>query len=263
MDILIGTDPEVFVKKAGKLVSAFNLIVGDKAAPQPVQDGAVQVDGMALEFNTNPASTAEEFGHNVQSVLAQLAAMVPEHEIVIEPVAHFGAEYIAEQPAIARELGCDPDFNAWSGDENKKPEAETPFRTAAGHVHVGYSDGLDIDDEYNLGIMRRVARQLDFYLGLPSLLFDSDVERRSMYGQAGAFRPKPYGLEYRTLSNAWLKSDEAIAWVFNASNKAVRDLLEGVDLEEKYGDIQDIINNSDVEAAKAIIEAEGLEVPNV
>ena len=51
MNILIGADPELFVKKDGVVVSGHDLIQGTKADPFPVQDGAVQVDGMALEFN--------------------------------------------------------------------------------------------------------------------------------------------------------------------------------------------------------------------
>ncbi len=42
-------------------------------------------------------------------------------------------------------------------------------------------------------------------------MYDKDTERRGMYGKAGAFRPKPYGVEYRTLSNAWLSNDERIS----------------------------------------------------
>ena len=49
--ILVGCDPEIFVKQAGVFKSAHGLVVGDKKDPQKVNKGAVQVDGMALEFN--------------------------------------------------------------------------------------------------------------------------------------------------------------------------------------------------------------------
>jgi hypothetical protein len=48
-----------------------------------------------------------------------------------------------------------------------------------------------------------------------------------MYGAAGAFRPKPYGVEYRVLSNAWLQSEELMAWVYRTTTKAITDLFEG------------------------------------
>ena len=56
-NILIGCDPEVFVKQNGVFRSAHGLIRGDKKNPQKIRSGAVQVDGMALEFNIDPART--------------------------------------------------------------------------------------------------------------------------------------------------------------------------------------------------------------
>lgn len=261
MHIKLGADPEVFMKLDGKFISAYNMIPGDKVNPFAVNDGAVQVDGMALEFNIDAADDGEAFLHNITSVMAQLKQMVPEYEVVAVPVAEFGSEYIAAQPLAARELGCDPDYNAWSGKENVSPNEELPFRTGAGHVHLGWTEGATIDDPAHLSEAQAIVRQLDFFLGLPSLLYDAGVKRRSMYGAAGAFRCKPYGVEYRTLSNAWLQSEDLISWVYRASNAAVTAMLEGNVLEKQYGDIQDIINTSNVEAALEIIEAEGLEVP--
>lgn len=259
--ILIGCDPEVFVQQQGVFKSAHGLIVGDKKNPQKVKKGAVQVDGMALEFNTDPAKTEEEFCINVQTVLDQLRLMVPTHEIVITPVAHFDEAYMKAQPKEALELGCDPDFNGWTGDANIKPDADRPMRTASGHVHIGFTNGADIEDQAHAAKCRAVARQMDFFLGLPSLFYDDDVLRREMYGKAGCLRYKPYGMEYRTLSNRWLASKELTGWVFRAAKAGVDDLFSGRRrLYEKYGDIQEIINSSDKTEAMKIIKEEKLEV---
>lgn len=40
------------------------------------------MDGMALEFNIDPAANEDDFAINVQSVFDQLRAMVPEFEVV-------------------------------------------------------------------------------------------------------------------------------------------------------------------------------------
>ena len=262
MEILVGCDPEMFVMKDGVFMSAFGLIKGDKKNPQRVNKGAVQVDGMALEFNIDPAASEDEFCININDVMAQLKAMVPGYEHVTVPVATFDPAYMAAQPKEALELGCDPDYNAWLQRANERPDGDRPFRTASGHVHIGWTNGMDIGDDNHRYQCNMAVKQMDFYLGLGSLLYDGDTKRREMYGKAGACRYKPYGVEYRTLSNAWLNSDALKRWVYRAVQKGMADLIEGRILESKYGDIQDIINTSNIKEAKAIIKAEKLEVPN-
>lgn len=262
VNILVGCDPEVFVKQGGLFRSAHALIKGDKKNPQRVPNGAVQVDGLALEFNIDPVSTEEDFAYKVSDVLKTMTLMVPDYEVVVTPVAHFEPEYMRAQPAEALELGCDPDYNAWSGAVNIKPNGDRPMRTAAGHVHIGWTDGASLENADHINSCHAVIRQMDFYLGLPSLVYDADVLRREMYGKAGCYRPKSYGVEYRTLSNAWLKSEALMKWVFRNTLAGMQSVMAGDNLSEKYGDIQAIINSSDKAAAMEIIRAENIEVCN-
>lgn len=261
MSVLVGCDPEVFVKKNGVFLSAHGLIKGDKKNPLPVNRGAVQVDGMALEFNIDPASSEDEFLINVNDVFSTLKLMVPDYEVVAVPVAEFGMEYMKKQPAEALELGCDPDYNGWTGLANEKPNGERPFRTASGHVHIGWTEKEDITSADHLARCGFAAQQMDFFLGLPSLAYDMDKKRRELYGKAGCFRPKSYGVEYRTLSNCWLNSAELIKWVYRNVQVGMDRLFEDGPLSAKYGDIQEIINASDWKAAQKIIKAEGIAVP--
>lgn len=264
MQIMIGADPELFMKQNLEFVSAHGMVPGSKSEPFPVDNGAVQVDGMALEFNINPAKEEEEFVFNISSVMQQLKGMLPTFEIVAEPVAHFGFECIKAQPLEAVILGCDPDFNAWlGGEENPTPDGDKPFRTGAGHIHIGWTDNEDIHDLMHVEACMSIVRQLDFYLGLPSLLFDGDPTRREMYGAAGCFRPKPYGVEYRVLSNRWLSTEELQRWVYSNTMKAIDSLQNGNNLAEIYGDIQEVINTSDVQAATELIKLIDIEIPNV
>ncbi|AXH71993.1 MAG: hypothetical protein [Podoviridae sp. ctbj_2] len=258
--ILVGCDPEVFVKQNDKFVSAHGLILGNKANPHPVDKGAVQVDGMALEFNIDPANSREQFVGNIQTVFAVLKSMCPEYEIVAVPVADFGLDYINSQPAEARELGCDPDYDAVTGAANEKPNMNLPFRTASGHVHIGWGSDFSVDDVDHDDRCRLVARQMDFFLGLPSLFYDDDQRRREMYGNPGCYRRKVYGVEYRTLSNAWLKSEALMAWVYDSVQKGMHRLFDGEYLVEQFGDISKIIKTSDKKAAEKIITKANLEV---
>lgn len=230
LNILVGCDPEVFVRKVGKkrFQSAHGLVAGDKANPFKVERGAVQVDGMALEFNIDPASNEREFVENITGVMKIMAGMVPDYELVPVPCATFYKNVLEAQPKEALELGCDPDFNAWrNGEANPRPNGAVNFRTGAGHVHIGWGSGFDTSDPGHLEACIMATKQLDFYLGLSSLLYDKDTKRRTMYGAPGAFRPKPYGVEYRVLSNAWLQSEELMGWVYRTTTKAINDLFEG------------------------------------
>ena len=81
-----------------------------------------------------------------------------------------------------------------------------------------------------------------------------------MYGKAGCIRYKPYGVEYRTLSNAWLKNEKLMRWAYRNTVKGVNELLAGNNLADKYGDVQAIINGSDMKEARKILQQEKIEV---
>jgi hypothetical protein len=226
MQITIGADPELFLEREvnGLMMnsSAFGMIEGTKANPKKVKRGAVQVDGMALEFNINPAKSEAEFCYNVEQVMAHLRRMIPkEYQFKVEPHVYFSEKVLATQPEEALELGCDPDFNAWTGEENPTPKSNDGLRTASGHVHIGWTKGQDPRNPYHLDACYLLVRLLDLHLGLPALLLDPrGGTRRRLYGRAGAFRPKPYGVEYRVLSNFWIKSLPLTAWVYRQTRAA-------------------------------------------
>lgn len=258
-----GCDPELFVKRDGIFQSGFGLIPGTKEAPHKVDKGAVQVDGMALELNIEPASNVDEFVGNLAEVMRQLKEMVPEFEVVATPVAEFGAEYLSKQPLEAKELGCDPDFNAWEdGDVNPRPDGDATFRTGAGHIHIGWTNGENIRDPEHLEACIALVKQLDCSLGLLSVLFDGNTQRRQLYGKAGAFRPKHYGVEYRVLSNCWLESEELTRLVYKVTEVATNDLMRGVsymhlieqDRVDAFGVVTTSIDQSEEELARDLLE---------
>ncbi len=43
---------------------------------------------------------------------------------------------------------------------------------------------------------------------MPAIILDKDKVRTRNYGKPGNFRPKPYGMEYRTLSNFWINDPQ-------------------------------------------------------
>lgn len=247
--VLVGADPELFMRNPNnnQFVSAHNRVPGTKYEPFKVPNGAIQVDGTALEFNIDPAHSVDEFVANIKSVKQTLESYVPGFNVVAEPVALYDEHYwIFEVPAEAQTLGCDPDFNAWTEEQNPPPNpGNKPFRTASGHVHIGWTTDMDVYDKDHYLLCCKMARQMDYYLGIYSLLYDTDPTRRELYGKAGAFRPKPYGVEYRVLSNRWLASDSLMKWVYNAVQAGVTAGFNGEWAEDEFGQLaQHIINNN-------------------
>lgn len=239
--ISVGADPECFLKdkSTGLFVSAHDKMPGTKLEPHKVELGAIQVDGVAAEFNIDPCYTPAEFSRNIGTVQEKLQGYVGESfELVAQPTVDFPEDYFRSLPELVRELGCNPDFNAWTGQVNDAPDGgSTTMRTGAGHIHIGWCSGVDPTDPVHFEDCRIVIKQLDYYLGMYSLMWDPDTRRRSLYGKAGSFRPKPYGVEYRPLSNVWLRSPKLQTWIFQAATKAVTDLIQrGVRLEDKFGD---------------------------
>jgi len=222
LPILIGSDPELFVFDGEEPISAWGMSEGTKEKPVAVKHKTIQVDGMALEYNPNPATTLAQWERNHKSVQKDMLSSIPKGlSLEAVPTAFFAEEVFNTSPAEALELGCMPDFNAYTGDINPKPNGDAKFRTGAGHIHIGWGENFEIDD-FHMKECCALVKALDMYLGLPSVIMDGDDKRRELYGKAGAFRPKSYGLEYRTLSNFWVKTPSLRKWAFNETIRAIR-----------------------------------------
>lgn len=270
---LVGADPELFLRDpvTKSLVSAHTLVPGNKITPFKVERGAIQVDGAAAEFNIDPTNDSLEFVTNIQAVMAQLAGYTKGLEFVLDPAVTFEPTYFSSLPDEVRELGCNPDFNAWTGLVNDPPDGNsTTMRSASGHIHVGFTKNRDPLDENHFEDCRTVARELDYTLGIWSLLWDKDPTRRQLYGKAGAFRPKPYGVEYRTLSNVWLRSSTLQRWIFHSVQATIEGLQNrNKSLHEQFGEFaRDVIDGNKLDwnttsTGQQVIAQTGLMMPDL
>lgn len=225
----IGGDPELAVRNGDMFVSAHDLILGTKDEPYTIPGGAVQVDGVAAEFNITPSSSAEGFTNSIQTILTNLSRTIkakdPSLSLAATPVATFSGAYWKTLPKEVKRLGCMPDFNAWTGKPNDPPHTRKPFRTFGGHVAVGWDEALSVNDEKHIAECVNMTKQLDVALFMVSALWDDDGTRRSLYGKAGSYRPTTFGVEYRPLSCAWVRDPDLHKWVFNTAVHAA-ELLE-------------------------------------
>ena len=267
----LGADPELFLKtKDGKFVSAHDLVPGSKKDPHKVKSGAIQPDGLAAEFNIDAVDYSDfsAFDSNLTAVIKQLKEVVgPDVNFALAPSAQFDSDYYESLPESAKELGCDPDFCAYSADPfepNPRPDGASGLRSAAGHLHIGWGADIPVDHPDHIDICRAFVKNLDVYVGLAMTTFDSDTERRKLYGKAGAYRPKSYGVEYRTPSNAWIASRARRQFIHSMVSSAITNMSNGAtpmwqQLAEpkyvkKYGSVVDIINSGDAASATRILK---------
>lgn len=271
MPVFIGADPELFVKgiSSGQFISSHNLVPGTKEKPFKVEKGAIQVDGTALEFNIDPADDYESFQDNLSTVMSQLIGYVheanPKLEVVISPTARYDKKYFDSIPKESLVSGCDPDFDAYTGNVNTPPDTgDEPIRVAGGHIHVGFTNDMDLMDASHFEDCRAATRQLDAILFLPSLLWDRDTTRRRLYGKPGNFRPKSYGVEYRSLSNKWLASPKITRWIFDSIQEGMLMLEHGDSILNEIkceGRIRSMYHGTDSEILGHIHELEKLGFP--
>jgi len=227
MTFSIGADPEVFTGVNGKFVSGHDLIPGTKRKPYKVDQGAVQVDGMALEYNIQPCVTKDEFIFRIKHVLNQMQGMIKGREVLPVTSVKYTPQDVAHVPPTNRELGCSVDFNAYTRMPNPSPDSKKLMRTAGGHVHIGGFYTKQVYKKDHFATCIELTKLMDKYVGVPSLEWDHDTERRQMYGQAGCFRPCKYGVEYRSLSNLWIFSDDLISTVYDGTLTAYTAYLDG------------------------------------
>lgn len=249
----LGADPECFLrhKETGLLVSAIDLVQGTKEDPYPIKELGegffLQTDNTAVEWNVPPTSSYTEMYNNNKKMMDYINSIIPQDlELIVQSSGEFDWSYLQDPRAI--EAGCSSSFNCWALCMNDKPDySVTNIRAAGGHIHCSYTNPNDEDS-------LKLLRAFDLFLGVPSVILDSDKNRREFYGKAGEFRMTRVGMEYRSLGNFWIADMELTKWVFESVNKAIEFVNAGKEFsDEDQLNIQAAINTSDKDLALELI----------
>lgn len=238
--VKMGSDAEVFlIDKTGRPFPACGLIGGTKEKPLPLSDDgcAVQEDNVMLEFNTPVSSSGAEWTKNLQRAMKLAFERIPpSFSPDISAVQRFHPAFLESRQAST--FGCEPDFNAWTMEQNPRPTPEdATMRSAAAHVHISWKDPEDMLQRC------RVIQMADIFVTLPSVWESPDRERRTLYGKAGAFRPKEYGVEHRVMDNYWLVEPH-LSEIWYRYMQALEAANTPFEITQKLSDkVQDIINN--------------------
>jgi len=254
----IGADVEVFLRNDKQFFNLAGKIGGTKKNPHPTHFGVESWDNVAYEFAIDYTDAMRVFSDRIVAGVTRADEIARRFGcfVAIAPSAIFKPEWLDNK--YCQEFGCDPDYSAWTLAENPNPKdkkgIDPGLRSCGGHIHVG----AKVDHV-------QLVRLMDLHLGVPSVLMDPDRNRRALYGKAGAHRKKPYGVEYRALSNFWVTSQAYIDWVFTTTMWCVQ-LATQPDRWVQREDALNIIkciNMSDQDLASRLIESFGLHYPRV
>lgn len=248
--ITLGADPELFIrdKKTKEFVSAHDIAPGTKQNPYmlvPHIGGTVQADGTAVEFGIHPDNSPTQATDRLTTVMNEFERKYLEPqglELVVTPCVVWPEKYFATLPQIATELGCEPDYNAYTGRQNVFPSTEDhpTLRTGGGHIHIGWMDREKVDplDPDHFNDCRILTMNLDIAFDHYGIDKNRSDLRTKLYGTRGSFRPKPYGMEYRVPSNRWLISESVSDQMFRIAHKVLQySLAHGLSEGKKIPDI--------------------------
>lgn len=252
---MLGADPEFFFGKNGEVIGA------EKVLPKEgLGDGLIVIDGVQAEFNPRPSSCRESFASHLRDCFVHLNEQAKEKGVqaTFAQTVEVTEKEMSTLSKESRRFGCAPSRNAYKDSKNKitiKDASKYLYRSAGGHIHLGDDDDRLVRD--TLRRHRDVVRLLDIIVGNTCVLIDRDpgnIERRKVYGKAGEYRTPPHGLEYRTLSNFWLRCYPLMSFVTALARFAVnvaldpeaeKRILACVDMK----DIRKAINTNDYELA--------------
>lgn len=253
----VGSDPEIVtLDDNGIPVSAIEVMPdATKNTPRKVGRFELFADNANLELNLPPSSSRDAFVETMREALRTAKATVGKKFSLSAPASlHYPAKTLDND--YCKQFGCEPDYDAWTLTINEidaGSAASHTFRTCGGHLHVSPNGKYDfLMDPYG---KVETVKAMDIVLGISSVFLDNDpasIERRNLYGAPGAHRPKSYGVEYRTLSNYWLRDPKLVAWAYDMTGIALRMVEERVLPKMETYKIVDTIKRGDVAAATTI-----------
>lgn len=212
-----GSDPEfLLVANRGHLMpkSAIGVVQGDIENRINLKGHQFYYDNVLAECAVKPGASKEETIRNFREVLQLYADMVSPFKLTTTASVIFPDSELTHPDA--RKVGCAKDMCAYELKQKDGPVDEIShgnLRSCGGHIHVGAESIAGDGPEPILFIY-----MMDLVLGCTSLWLDKDPtskRRRELYGQAGRYRVKDYGMEYRSLGNYWLNSPELAAFTYD------------------------------------------------
>ena len=275
--VMFGCDPEFFFEKKGQIIGSEKIIDIEKGlnikktgtytgSTSGLKESKFVVDGVQAELNPKPDTCRARLGNEISQCFRTLYEKMKEDKdlcINFLPTVEIKKEELMSLNEKSRVFGCSPSKNIDKNSRNivslRDPKTYK-YRSAGGHIHLGEANNYD-NVHIAMKEPERIVNIMDIIVGNTCVLIDRDPgnkERRKVYGRAGEYRTPKYGLEYRTLSNFWLRSYPLMSFVMSLSRLSVsiiansmpgrdfeKDLLDCVDIKK----VRKAINRNDFKLA--------------
>lgn len=265
----IGMDPELFLKDENGNIVPSHEFVPEKGMDTETyystgKNTQVVRDGVQIEIHPKPHQCRANLGNELAAIVRGLIDHVRRKGLKLDftQTIEIPKGQFRKIPTEVKQLGCMPSLNAYKKNAKIRVNPVTyRKRSAGGHLHFGIAHFKLMKDEEQV---KKLVKVLDLGLANTCVMIDRDPQaaiRRRNYGRAGEYRTPKHGLEYRVLSNFWLRDYRLMSFVTGLArlwidvvyqssqlknDDLVRDLFEGVDFKK----VAQAINKNDLDLAK-------------
>jgi hypothetical protein len=240
--ITLGADPEFILKDTttGEIVLFSSELVNFSYSGMRMSEASLGADYGLLEIRPKESTTIDGLLNNIADILRlfdgtydnltiyETEAVSFDHKkerirsLISNDKIDFGVNIRKLQPVNAADISIDDETSYVNTSLSAYDEPlmfleRTDLLTAGGHIHIGGTFVRMLSFEQLKQLIKEIDEKVyDLCIGVET---KAGVLRREAYGNRGEFRIKPYGVEYRTPSNA-------IFWPKNAT--VLRTVLETI-----------------------------------
>lgn len=277
--INLGTDPEFFFRNKDGIVESTKALamMPDRTYESWQGRGVISFnkdcfnmivpDGVQVEIHPHASHCRELLAGSIHSLLCKLNYAINNYyneekepldlALDFSQVIKLTQKQLDDMSPEAKRFGCSPSLNVdrdLNGVISVDP-AKYLYRSAGGHIHLGNEQLIKM---HNTKYIDMAVATLDLVLGNLCVILDRDpmqVERRKVYGRAGEYRKPPHGLEYRVLSNFWMKNYVLFSLVFGTARFAADIAITIFEDEERNGKESEFSKLFDLVDRKDVVEA--------
>ncbi len=270
---MIGADPEIFVVDSanGEIIPSWEFLPSKENKDKTMQfiqnslgqeivaadrvGGGVYWDGWQAEFETKADTCNERHMDTIYLALRAIRKKAMEYrptaKLTLQNVIEVPADILQSTESQYVQFGCKPSFNVYDLKLPLLDGTRITTRSSGGHLHFGIG-------KQHVDTIEDIVKLLDAIIGVAcvSLFANYDnPKRRLFYGLAGEFRLPEHGVEYRTLSNAWMAHPAIAHLVIDVARNTVAMAMSGLRKIYKASETEVIetINNCDVKQARRIL----------